>query len=370
MASASLYGEVLFWDLEQAPLGEPIAALAAHVHAISCVSFSRDGGMLLTASADKSLRVWSVYLSAVHADTQVPGVPNTANGDKHDDVPVEPMSPARSLTTGASGTEAGGEARLRWGLQLRLLARHRLLGHDEAVTAAAFLLHSTVAQGNGKRGQDEREEQSAGGGGGGLVASSSMDGSVRLWNLATGEPLLPVLRPLGRAGSLGCVAWSHDGQLVAGGSDDGSVRVWDLGKVKPAARRAHHAHASTPAEVSPSSRSKAHAVESLVLRARSALDVMTAALKSLGPDSLAQLAHLRLPPASPSSATEGCSSGSGGGWAVTEAQRMHVIDGHRLPLAAVAFSRSDALIVSACAGGLVKLWARRDGALLRTLLRW
>ena len=61
LASASSHGEVLFWDLEQKRIREPIAALAAHVHEVTHMAFSGDGGLFLTASLDKTLRIWAVY---------------------------------------------------------------------------------------------------------------------------------------------------------------------------------------------------------------------------------------------------------------------------------------------------------------------
>lgn len=54
------------------------------------------------------------------------------------------------------------------------------------------------------------------------LASGSSDGTVRVWDAATGtevhttDPDSPVLS----------VAWSPDGSLLASGTEDGTVRVW------------------------------------------------------------------------------------------------------------------------------------------------
>jgi WD40 repeat protein len=290
LASASSHGEVLFWDLEQKRIREPIAALAAHVHEVTHMAFSGDGGLFLTASLDKTLRIWAVYGASKSTSTHVP---RNAAEQAHLAAVNDPDStsharthPAPALSAATSGLSAassdgyggGSGATLGGGMVLRLRALHRLVGHDEAVTSAAFVPIRHLAQ--------DRSGSSAGGA---LLASSSLDGSVRLWNLATGEPLLPLIRPMGRSGSIACVAWAPDAQHVAGGCDDGSVRVWSLKEINATDRK-------SPKKAKAANSSHAEARETLILRDRGPLDVLCASLKTLSPTSLADLMFLSLAP--------------------------------------------------------------------------
>jgi WD40 repeat protein len=57
-----------------------------------------------------------------------------------------------------------------------------------------------------------------------LLTSGLVDGTIRLWDPATGA----VRRTLEGHSSMACaVAFSPDGSLLASGSSDGTVRLWD-----------------------------------------------------------------------------------------------------------------------------------------------
>ena len=56
------------------------------------------------------------------------------------------------------------------------------------------------------------------------LASAGADGSVRIWDPATGQ-LRAALT--GHAGPVRAVAIAPDGTWLASGGDDGSVRIWD-----------------------------------------------------------------------------------------------------------------------------------------------
>jgi WD40 repeat protein len=64
---------------------------------------------------------------------------------------------------------------------------------------------------------------------GNLLATADADGTIRLWNLATGQAIGAPLRTFNRpsAGGVNGVAFSPDGNLLATADADGTVRLWN-----------------------------------------------------------------------------------------------------------------------------------------------
>ena len=78
--------------------------------------------------------------------------------------------------------------------------RHTLRGHEDVINGIAWS-------------PDGR-----------TLASPSADGTIRLWDAATGK----LRRTLeGHEGGVNSVAWSPDGKTLASASDDKSIRLWD-----------------------------------------------------------------------------------------------------------------------------------------------
>lgn len=68
-----------------------------------------------------------------------------------------------------------------------------------------------------------------------LLASTSADGTVRLWEVSTGLPVMVL--PRSHANWVWTIAWSPDGSRLATGGSDARILVWDAAEVVSRARR-------------------------------------------------------------------------------------------------------------------------------------
>ena len=64
----------------------------------------------------------------------------------------------------------------------------------------------------------------------GRIASASSDGTVRVWDNATGDELLAFPHPDGRRFST--VRWTHDGRRLAAGDDQGRIFIWGFDDIQ------------------------------------------------------------------------------------------------------------------------------------------
>ena len=60
------------------------------------------------------------------------------------------------------------------------------------------------------------------------IGSGIYDGTIGIWNAATGESIHSALE--GHTDIVNCIAFSPDSKYIASGSDDRTVRIWDVEK--------------------------------------------------------------------------------------------------------------------------------------------
>ncbi|MCK9895743.1 NB-ARC domain-containing protein [Frankia sp. AgB32] len=84
-----------------------------------------------------------------------------------------------------------------------------------------------------------------------LLATASLDGTVRTWNVLTGQP--QAILPDHSGGAWAC-AIAPDGKVLATGSGDGTVRLWDLTSPQPTDTLTGHTGTVTSCAFSPDGR--------------------------------------------------------------------------------------------------------------------
>ena len=169
------------------------AVLRGHTNSVTSVSFSPDGQRILTASGDKTARLWGLDGKLLEELRGHAGW----------------ISSAAFSTDGARVVTAGGDNTPRlWSRDGQFLAE--LPGHTDWVWSATFS-------------RDGRH-----------IVTASNDSTARLWDL-NGRPLAA----LGHGRPVWSAAFSTDSQHIVTASEDKTARVWDIGGNLRAELRGH-----------------------------------------------------------------------------------------------------------------------------------
>jgi WD40 repeat protein len=186
IASGDLDGSVMIWDVSN---GDSLLQPAGHTDAIEELTFSPDGQWLVTAGDDAALRIWDVLSGdLLHEYTDFSGVVSGVT-----------FSPEGNWFAFSDGTIHVWQFSLDSAEDQTTILNRELFAIPDASSDTFSPDGSTLA---GVSGND-----------------------IKLWDAATGRELLTLT---GHTGWVMGLAFSPDGQWLASTSLDGTVKIWSL----------------------------------------------------------------------------------------------------------------------------------------------
>jgi WD40 repeat protein/basic membrane lipoprotein Med (substrate-binding protein (PBP1-ABC) superfamily)/transcriptional regulator with XRE-family HTH domain len=193
LATSSLDEKVKVWDPST---GREELTISGHSAPVNGVAFSPDGKRLATTSSDNTAIVWDAMTGRNLLSLR-------GHTDALWDVAFSPDG-KRLATTSFDGKVILWDTTTGQGLLT-------LSGHEDLVTGVAFSPDCV-------QGPNALPEQC-----GTSLATSSLDGTAKVWNVSFSQELFTFYIPTISAGAL-----SPDGGRLAAGLSDGNIKVWDF----------------------------------------------------------------------------------------------------------------------------------------------
>ncbi|KDN42350.1 hypothetical protein RSAG8_06841, partial [Rhizoctonia solani AG-8 WAC10335] len=215
VVSASRDRTIRVWSAETGAL---IAGpFEGHTRAVNSVSFSPDGTRIASTSIDGTVRMWNPNRGLLHNNTSRErihvgiGRVNTVAFSPDGNYLVSGSSKAKAIPLDHVLLDASENGRIMhydytihvWDIQSRgiTLLSGPFVGHTDDITSAAFSFDSA------------------------RVVSGSADCTVRVWDV--GSKALLIGPCGGNSNTVTAVSFSPSGTLIASGTQDGSIQVWN-----------------------------------------------------------------------------------------------------------------------------------------------
>lgn len=188
LATANARGETLLWDVDS---GQQVGMLKGHRGTVHQLAFAPDGSSLASAGADGWVKIWTLAARRQTARASLKGDLNILWS-------VAYSPDGKTLAVADAVDDTPGNVTL-WDVASRRI-KATLEGHEKGIASVVF-------SPDGK-----------------TLASGGDDGTIRLWDAATGESRY-VLTGIHGVSEL---AFSPDGKLLASAGEGKSVTLWDV----------------------------------------------------------------------------------------------------------------------------------------------
>jgi predicted ATPase/WD40 repeat protein/DNA-binding SARP family transcriptional activator len=232
LASSGADQRVYLWDVRT---GQALNSVQAYRFGSNSVCFSPDGALVASGDADQIVRLWQVAPDPTAA-REAQAHPTPIGQLRH--VLLGHTRFLRATAFSPSGrilASGGADCTIRLWDRVTGQSLFTLTGHTEPVLALAFAPVQAVNA-------DDI-----------VLASSSVDRTIRLWSIAEQQRTTPrYLRQFnGHENEVLTVAFDPTGQTLVSGGMDGSVRIWDVASGATRQRLTGHTTAVSSVAISP-----------------------------------------------------------------------------------------------------------------------
>jgi WD40 repeat protein len=334
-----------------------------HTFGVSSLAFAPSGGLVASASGDKTVKLWNpsngqllrtltgcggfVMSVALSPDARV-----VAGACYDGVVKVWGVADGRELLTLRG--HAGAVMSVAFSRDARLVATG---GADKTVRVWDALTGGELRALKGHR----RQVTSVAFGAGALLASAASDGSVRLWDADAGRELKTLAAPQGVVKN---VAFGPDGRTLAGNCSDGAVRVWDASSGGLRLTLAGAPDSAESLAYSPEGESVASGGGGGKIRL---WDARRGQLLREVADGGSDVSALAFGAGGKTLAVGHGFDGAIGLFDVATARRLRTLGGSTRPFSSVAFGGDGKLLAGGSLDGTVKLWDLARGQDVRVL---
>ena len=188
LASASAEDEIKIWDTESGELIDTLKTESPQARGINSISFSQDRNFLIAADEDKTIQIWDLTNSTILSSF-------TGHSDRIQTITVSPDNKIIA--------SAGNDRTIKiWNIKGELL--QTIAKHDQEINSLQFTADSKI------------------------LASASSDNTIKLWQVKSSGTIKPkelyVLS--GHQNGITSLAFSQDGKLLVSGSGDRTIKLW------------------------------------------------------------------------------------------------------------------------------------------------